>query len=193
VGYGIFRMASPKIMPAGVSSFTFYQAILAVLILVSAVAAVLSPSRLGAIAALGGVGTGVALIFLQFGAPDLAITQFSIEALTVILFVLAFYHLPKFNDFSPTHSKIRDMIIALSAGGIMTVLVLLAVDVNIAETISGYFVENSLSKAYGRNIVNVILVDFRGIDTMGEITVLAIAAIGVYALLKFRKGKGREQ
>jgi multicomponent Na+:H+ antiporter subunit A len=191
--YALSRINNLSIIPERVSPFQFYDVVIAVLILVSAIAAVLSPSRLGSIAALGVTGTGVALIFLLYGAPDLAITQFAIEALTVILFVLAFHHLPKFSTFSGTSSRIRDMFIALFAGGLMTTLVLFAVDVHIADTISTFFVENSLSKAYGRNIVNVILVDFRGMDTMGEITVLAIAAIGVYALLKFRKGKGDEQ
>lgn len=190
--YALSRINNLNIIPARVSPFQFYDVVIAVLILVSAIAAVLSPSRLGSIAALGVTGTGVALIFLMYGAPDLAITQFAIEALTVILFVLAFHHLPKFSTFSGTSSRIRDAFIALFAGGLMTTLVLLAVDVHIADPISTFFVENSLSKAYGRNIVNVILVDFRGMDTMGEITVLAIAAIGVYALLKFRKGKGGE-
>jgi multicomponent Na+:H+ antiporter subunit A len=193
--YGLERIANLSFIPEHVSIATveFYEFIIAGLILISALAAVLSPSRLGAIAALGGAGTGVALIFLMYGAPDLAITQFAIESLTVILFVLAFYHLPKFNQFSSKRSRGRDAVIALFAGGVMTALVLVAVEVEISKSISTFFVEKSLAEAYGRNIVNVILVDFRGMDTMGEITVLAIAGIGVYALLKFRKGQGREQ
>jgi multicomponent Na+:H+ antiporter subunit A len=194
-GYALYRAPDLNLIPARVSIYDvkFYELAIAGLILGAAFAAVLSPSRLGAIAGLGAAGTGVALIFLQFGAPDLAITQFAIESLTVILFVLAFYHLPKFNRLSPQRSRIRDIVIALGAGGLMTALVLIAVDAHISDTISKYFVDNSLPLAHGRNIVNVILVDFRGMDTMGEITVLGIAGIGVYALLKLRKGKGHEQ
>jgi multicomponent Na+:H+ antiporter subunit A len=192
-GYALFRIPGLDIFPQQISDVKFYEAAIAALILGSAIAAVLSPSRLGAVAALGAAGTGVALIFLQFGAPDLAITQFAIEALTVILFVLAFYHLPKFTELSSRRVRIRDAAIALLAGALMTTLVLAAVNVHIADSISTFFVENSLPLAHGRNIVNVILVDFRGMDTMGEITVLGIAAIGVYALLKLRKKKGREQ
>jgi multicomponent Na+:H+ antiporter subunit A len=189
----LIRIQKINIFPEDVSTYELYDVAIAVLILVSAIAAVLSPSRLGSIAALGGVGTGVALIFLIYGAPDLAITQFAIDALTVILFVLAFHHLPKFNKLSSRSAHLKDAAIALAVGGLMTALVLFAVDVHIAEPISKFFIDNSLPKAYGRNIVNVILVDFRSMDTMGEITVLAIAAIGVYALLKFRKGKGNEK
>jgi len=192
-GYALLRIPGLDIFPQNISDVRFYEAAIAALILGSAIAAALSPSRLGAVAALGAAGTGVALLFLQFGAPDLAITQFAIESLTVILFVLAFYHLPKFSELSSRRARIRDAAISLLAGALMTTLILAAVDVHIADTISTFFVENSLPLAHGRNIVNVILVDFRGLDTMGEITVLGVAAIGVYALLKLRRKKGREQ
>ncbi|MBE0682230.1 MAG: putative monovalent cation/H+ antiporter subunit A [Anaerolineales bacterium] len=191
-GYSLFRIGGFDILPQHISDVKFYEAAIAALILGAAIAAVTSSSRLGAIAALGAAGIGVALIFLQFGAPDLAITQFAIEALTVILFVLAFYHLPKFTQLSSPRARIRDAVIALFTGALMTMLVLAAVGVHISDSISTFFVENSLPLAHGRNIVNVILVDFRGMDTMGEITVLGIAGIGVYALLKFRRKKGRE-
>lgn len=167
-------------------SIYLHEAGLGVLILVAALVATLSPSRLGAVAALGVAGYGVALIYLLFGAPDLAMTQFLTESLTVILFVLAFYHLPHFTQLSPPRSRLRDLVVALMAGGVMTVLALTVLGVPLYPTISGYFVENAVPAAHGRNIVNVLLVDFRGIDTLGEITVLAIAAIGVYALLKLQ-------
>lgn len=170
-----------------------YEIGLAVVILGSAYVAIRSPSRMGAVAALGAAGYSIALIYLLFGAPDLAMTQFAIESLTVILFVLAFYHLPKFQKLSSKSSRLRDIIIASAAGVLMAVLVLVAVNVPVSDPISGFFVQNAVPEAYGRNIVNVILVDFRGIDTLGEITVLGIAGIGVYALLKLRKGKGRDQ
>lgn len=165
----------------------FYELGLALLVLLAAIVAALSPSRLGAVAALGVVGYGVALIFLLFGAPDLAMTQFTIESLTVVLFVLVFYHLPRFTRTSPHRERFRDLVIASLAGGMMTMLVLLASNVQLHPSIADYFVENALPLAHGRNIVNVILVDFRGLDTLGEITVLGIAGIGVYALLKLRK------
>jgi multicomponent Na+:H+ antiporter subunit A len=175
--------------PEDVIDIRFYEAALAVLILSAAFVATISQSRLGAVASLGAAGYGVALIYLLFGAPDLAMTQFLIESLTVILFVLAFYHLPHFTQLSSTRSRLRDVSIALLSGGLMTLLVLSAVGVQFHPTISGYFVENALPLAHGRNIVNVILVDFRGLDTMGEITVLSVTAIGVYALLKLHASR----
>jgi multicomponent Na+:H+ antiporter subunit A len=177
--------------PLDVLDVRFYEALLAFLILCGAFFATVSKSRLGAVASLGVAGYGVALIYLLFGAPDLAMTQFLIEALTVILFVLAFYHLPHFAQLSSPRTRFRDLFIALLAGGLMTTLVLSAVGIQIHPHISGYFVENALSEAYGTNVVNVILVDFRGIDTLGEITVLGIAAVGVFALLKLNLGANK--
>jgi len=165
----------------------FYEAALAVIILIAAAVAVRTTSRLTAIAALGIVGYGIALIFLLFNAPDLAMTQFLIESLTVILFVLAFYHLPQFSQLTSNRNRIVHAFISILFGSLMAVLVLSAVGITIFPKISGYFLENAYILAHGRDVVNVILVDFRGIDTLGEITVLAIAAIGAFALLKLRK------
>jgi multicomponent Na+:H+ antiporter subunit A len=175
------------------SDIRFYEAALAGLILLAALAAARSTSRLGAVAALGGVGFGVALIYLLFGAPDLAMTQFSIETLTVILFVLVFYHLPRFSLLSGRPARVRDALIALSFGALTTALVLLAKTMQLHPAISGYFVEHGVPKAHGRNIVNVILVDFRALDTLGEITVLAVVGIGVFALLKLRPENERTE
>jgi multicomponent Na+:H+ antiporter subunit A len=167
----------------------FYEWVVAIVILLAALTAVRSPSRLGAVAALGVVGYGVALIFILFGAPDLAMTQFSIETLMVILFVLVLYRLPRYASFTTTVAHIRDAIVALVAGGLITVLILMVTSIPLHSRLAPYFAENSVVLAKGRNIVNVILVDFRGLDTFGEITVLAVAALGVYALLKLRLRK----
>lgn len=165
-----------------------YEGMVAVLILLATLAAVLSSSRLAAVAALGVVGYGVALIYILFGAPDLAMTQFAIETLTVILFVLVLYRLPRFARLTSAPARVRDMIVALAAGGLMTTLVLAVTALPLQSRLASYFAVNSLPLAKGGNIVNVILVDFRALDTLGEITVLAVAAIGVYALLKLRLG-----
>jgi multicomponent Na+:H+ antiporter subunit A len=163
-----------------------HEAVLAGLIIAAALAAVLSKSRLGAVATLGVVGYGVALIYILFGAPDLAMTQVMVETLTVIMFVLMFYHLPRFGEFTARPARARDVLVALSAGGLVTALVLAATRAPMVPRLSPFFAEKSFAQAHGRNIVNVILVDFRGLDTMGEITVLSVAAMGVYALLKLR-------
>jgi multicomponent Na+:H+ antiporter subunit A len=117
-----------------------------------------------------------------------------VETLVLVLFVMVIYHLPVFKNFSSKASRIRDGIIALIFGGFMTGLTLKADYLDLYPNISQYFNENSYTIGKGRNIVNVILVDFRALDTMGEIVVLAIAAIGVFSLmrLKIKKVKGGE-
>ncbi len=180
VGRGVLTVA------VNWSDLRFYEAGLAVLILLAVLAAVLARSRLAAIAALGVVGYGVALIFVLFGAPDLAMTQFLVETLTVILFVLVFYHLPESRVVSDPAARWRDTALAAAAGAVMTALALVGTPENFPP-ISRYFAEHSVTEGHGRNIVNVILVDFRGLDTLGESTVLAVAGLGVYALLKLRR------
>jgi multicomponent Na+:H+ antiporter subunit A len=164
----------------------FYEAALFALVLVAALMATLLKARLAAIAALGVVGYGVALIFILFGAPDVAMTQFVVETLTVILFVLVFHHLPDSATVSRSWVRARDALLAIAVGGLMTVLAWTMAEVQFHDSIAQYYLDNSLSAAHGRNIVNVILVDFRGLDTLGEITVLAVAGVGVYALLKLQ-------
>ncbi|MDX1524343.1 MAG: hydrogen gas-evolving membrane-bound hydrogenase subunit E, partial [Anaerolineae bacterium] len=167
-----------------------YETLIYITIVAAAIVVTRTRSRLTAVAALGVVGYGIALIFILFSAPDLAMTQFSIETLSVILLVLVLYRLPTFSRYSTMSSKARDMIVAGATGALMTILILVVTAFPAQSRLTPYFAANSLLKAKGHNVVNVILVDFRGIDTMGEITVLGIAAIGVYSLLKLRMGKG---
>lgn len=163
-----------------------YEVGLALVILAAAVTVVCVSSRLAAVAALGVVGYGVGILYVMFGAPDLAITQFVIETLTVILFMLVVYRMKGDKKVSSPAVRGRDAMVSLSAGAVMTVLILLSGSSGWFSSISDYYGAHSVSEAHGRNIVNVILVDFRGIDTLGEITVLAIAGIGVFALLRLR-------
>ncbi|MCH8508016.1 MAG: DUF4040 domain-containing protein [Phycisphaerales bacterium] len=164
--------------------------ILVVLLIVSGVAATVFRYRLAAVAALGMAGVASALIFVFYGAPDVAMTQFAIETLTVLIFVLVFYHLPQFTSFTGRMQKFSDWVVSLAFGAVMAGMVMLAVQTDMAPKISGYFSENAVPLAYGRNIINVILVDFRAADTFGEIVVLGIAGVGVAALLSV---SGRSQ
>jgi multicomponent Na+:H+ antiporter subunit A len=166
-----------------------HEWIVAVLIPIAALMAIISPSRLSAVAALGVVGYSVALIFVLFGAPDLAMTQFMVETLTVILFVLVFYHLPRFARLSGWPTVLRDALVALGFGTLITVIVSVGSGIQLYPKISDYFIEHSLGLAHSRNVVNAILVDFREFDTFGEIIVLAVAGVGVYALLKLKPGQ----
>nr|WP_322797617.1 putative monovalent cation/H+ antiporter subunit A [Thermoflexus sp.] len=163
-----------------------YELMIVVLMGLATLMAVLTSSRLAAVAALGIVGYGVALLYMLFGAPDLAMTQFAVETLTVILLVLVVYRLPRFTRLSGRPARLRDAALALAAGGMMTALMLMVLSAPLKSKLAPFFAANSLTLAKGRNVVNVILVDFRALDTLGEITVLAVAAIGVYALLKLR-------
>ncbi len=184
-GYSLHSRGEPLIMESAVP-VSAYGAAVALMIVLSAVAAVLLDTRLGAIAALGGAGGGVALIYVMYGAPDLAMTQFLVETLTIILFVLIIFKLPRFARLSRPVSRVRDGLIALAAGGMMAYLSLVALHVDLHPPISSYFAENSVPGGFGRNVVNVILVDFRALDTLGEIVVLGLAGLGAYAVLKLR-------
>lgn len=165
--------------------------ILVALLVGSGVAATLFRYRLAAVAALGVAGVASALIFVYYGAPDVAMTQFATETLTVLIFVLVFYHLPQFSSFTGRFQKFSDWVISLAFGAVMAGMVMLAVQTDMAPKISGYFSENAVPLAKGRNIVNVILVDFRAADTFGEIVVLGIAGVGVATLLSARaRGAG---
>jgi multicomponent Na+:H+ antiporter subunit A len=153
--------------------------------------AVTSRSRLGAVAALGAVGFGIALIYVLFSAPDLAIAQILVETLTVLLFVLVFWHMPRFGVETARGSKVRDAVIAIAAGVLMTGFVLAALG-NLGNPIGVWFLQNSQPLAKGQNVVNTIIVDFRALDTLGEVFVLAVAGFGVYALLKLRSRRRGE-
>ncbi len=167
----------------------FYEVLIVAVMLMAALLAIISKTVLGAVAAVGVVGFGVAILFAFLSAPDLALTQFSIETLTVILLVLVAYKVPKFKGFSSRKIQIKDTAISVFSGLMITLITLLVLGSPSESKISDYFLENSYILAHGKNIVNVILVDFRALDTMGEITVLSLAAIGVYTLIKFRPGK----
>jgi len=185
---GTLILTGSAALPSQLLDLRLYEVGVVALILAGAWLAVTTGNRLAAIAALGVVGFGMALLYVIFGAPDLAMTQFAVETLTVILFVSVLYRLPGFSTFSGQGDRLRDGLIAVAAGGLMTALVLATVSTPAPSMLTQFFAENSLAAAKGRNVVNVILVDFRGIDTLGEIVVLTVAALGVLALLRLRLG-----
>lgn len=167
--------------------------VIAAMILAAAAVTVRSGSRLIAIIAMGVVGFGVALVYVQFGAPDVAMTQFIIETMTVVLFVLVFHRLPLFSRMVGKKGRRLDALVALGAGGLMTMLTLVVLTERQGSRVAEFFAAQALPEAHGRNLVNVILVDFRGTDTLGEITVLALAGVGVLALLNLGPAKGGKE
>lgn len=164
-----------------------YEGIIFGLVIVSAIATAAFKKYLHAVIAVSAVGYLVSLIYIYLQAPDLAITQILVETLFTIIFLLVIVKIPQtFNEKITTPTMIRDL--SISAAVALTVLILsLNASQGIAapfESLSHYFIENSLSLAAGHNIVNVILVDFRGYDTLGEIVVLCLAALGVGNLIR---------
>lgn len=139
--------------------------------------------RLVALLMLSVVGLLVALAFVRFSAPDLALTQLSVEMVTMVLLMLALFFLPANTPGESSSLRgLRDFILAGGFGTLVALLVF-AVLTRPYDSISDFFIANSVPGGGGTNVVNVILVDFRGFDTLGEISVLAIAGMGIYALL----------
>ena len=144
-------------------------------------------SRLVAIVALGIQGFAVAVIFLLFGAPDLSFTQFMVETLSVVILALVMVRLDLTpSDHRPPLVAARDLAIAAATGIGFTLLLLAVVGQPFDSVLSDFFAENSRAIAHGRNIVNVIIVDFRGLDTLGEITVVMVTGLAVLALIGLR-------
>lgn len=150
------------------------------LIFVGAIAACLVTSRISSILMVSLTGLGVTLFFAQFGAPDLAITQVLVEAVTLLLFALFVTRLPAMRPKVRGSKQIWNIGIALMVGLLMTLGVYSSVNTN--KPLQEFFLASAYSRAFGENVVNTILVDFRALDTFGEITVLALAALGVHAL-----------
>ena len=139
--------------------------------------------RLLALVMISVVGLVVTLIFVRFSAPDLALTQLSVEVVTIVLLMLALFFLPhKINRASNAGRLIRDGAIA-SVCGVVIGSLSYAMMLEPQQRISDFFLANAKTGGGGYNVVNVILVDFRGFDTLGEITVLGIAALGIFKLL----------
>ena len=164
---------------------------LVLMILAATIVVLTAKSRLAAICGLGGVGAGVALIFLVFGAPDLAMTQLMVETLTVIFVSLVLPRLPTLNREKRRPLPRRMMTAGLCAavGLLVTSLLMAVVQPPLDRSLTAFYESNSYLAAHGRNIVNVILVDFRALDTLGEITVVVLAAWAGIALI--RKPKER--
>ncbi len=161
--------------------------------IVSAIAATRARRRMAAALLLGAVGYMVAGIYLSFGAPDLALTQLLIETFTVALFALVLAKLPRRFGAEPRSlSRPIRLAVAILAGVFVTAAALAATSVTPDRSVAEFYVNNAV-EAGGRNVVNVILTDFRALDTLGEITVLAAAAIGIGALGLAGKARQRNE
>ncbi len=159
-----------------------------------AIAIVFTHNRFAAAVLLGGSGYALAIVYLIQGAPDLAITQFLVETLTIVVFLLVLARLPA--EFSPAPAWAPRFVrigIAIAVGVTVAVFALSASGSRTAPSVGEDYVALSEPEAGGRNVVNVILVDFRGFDTLGEITVLAVAGAGVVNLVRAARRKQRRK
>jgi multicomponent K+:H+ antiporter subunit A len=149
--------------------------------------------RLAALVMMGGAGLMTCLTFVWLSAPDLALTQLLVEIVTTVLLLLGLRWLPKrlegiddgaLSTIANKARRLRDLSIAIGVGCGLSVLAYVAMTRPVVDNIGRYFVDRAYTEGGGTNIVNVILVDFRGFDTLGEITVLGAVALTVYALLR---------
>jgi len=163
------------------------QGLVAVLVIAAAIGAVAAERRFAAVLMLGAAGYGVALLFVIHGAPDLALTQVLVETLSIVVFVLVLRHLPaRFGrPGGPFGARLRALVAGM-VGLFMFAFALVAAGARSgveAPPVSAEYLARSLPEGSGRNVVNVILVDFRALDTLGEIVVLLVAAVGIMALV----------
>ncbi|WP_137922337.1 monovalent cation/H+ antiporter subunit A [Hydrogenophaga sp. 2FB] len=196
-----FRLAvpNPVLAPGSRDTLTFSPmfALLWVVGIGAAVGAVWQAKyhRLTALALMSVSGLTTVITFAWFSAPDLALTQLSVEAVTTVLILLGLRWLPKrleeieqsetlWERVKAKGRRSRDLVLALAAGAGMAGLSYAVMTRDFPQSISPFFLERALPEGGGTNVVNVMLVDFRGFDTLGEITVLGIVALTVYALLR---------
>lgn len=174
--------ATPKL-----PEYRFYEWGILLIAVLGLFAILVARTRLTAIVSLGVQGFAVALIFMMFGAPDLSFTQFMVETLSVVILALVMTRLnlsPR--DHRTVPARLLAGVVAVAVGLGLGLTLLSITQQPFDSTLSVFFTEFSRSIAHGRNIVNVILVDFRGFDTLGEIAVVVLAGLCVLALIRVR-------
>ncbi len=170
----------------------WHEATIFLIAVIGLAAVVLARDRLTAIVSLGVQGFAVAVIFLLFGAPDLSFTQFMVETLAVVILALVMtrLHLSP-SDRRPPLKMLAHALIAIACGIGFGLLLLKATEAPFDLTLTAFFNHYSKLIAHGDNVVNVIIVDFRGTDTLGEIAVVAITGLAILALIRIRAGGER--
>ena len=186
LGVGFTFVGLGPYLPTSVTPVPLEFLAAALLVVGGTYGVIVARTRISALIFSGLAGFSLVLLFVALRAPDLALTQLLIETVTVILFVSVFRYLPKLTRYR--RSRRASIIDAALSGAVgLTVFgALLAVQTPLGERLQTFFLTQSKEGGGGYNVVNVILVDFRGYDTLGEITVLAIVGVSVYALLKTR-------
>ncbi|MBP3951343.1 Na+/H+ antiporter subunit A [Bacillus suaedae] len=190
LGFMFFRLDAVSFSGTESAPISAFEAIVALVMVTAAIVVAVARTRLTAIIGLGAVGYSLATFFVLFRAPDLALTQMVIETISTVLFLLCFYHLPLFKKkFESVPFKLGNLIVSLGVGILVTLLAISSHHSKFFDSLKDFFIGASYDEAGGKNMVNVILVDFRGFDTLFEILVLTIAAIGIYLMIKLRVAK----
>ncbi len=192
VGGSMFVLGSYSFDLSNDAPITINEYIIVFVMMGAGIAIIFAKSRMTAIILNGVLGYSIAIFFVVFRAPDLALTQIIVETVTTTLFLLCFHFLPEWKkEKSAPSTKVVNGLIAISVGTVVTILALSVQGNKMFESISIYF-EDAYELSGGKNIVNTILGDFRAFDTMLEVVVLLIAGIGVFTLIKLKAGKGGE-
>ncbi|OLO38846.1 Na+/H+ antiporter subunit A [Alkalihalophilus pseudofirmus] len=195
LGYTSIRYDVFTIDTTNVAVISPYMWVITIVFIAATLSVPFINHRITSIIIVGIIGYLLALFFAVFRAPDLVLTQLLVETVMVVLLLLSFYHLPELRKekFTPRFNGVN-LMISIGVGVLVTAIAFSAFalsNTNGLTPISEYFIENSYTLAAGKNMVNVILVDFRGLDTLLEVLVLGIAALGVVTLIKLRM-TGRE-
>lgn len=169
-----------------ITSFSLNEMVLFFISIAAIYTITFTNSRLTAIAATGLIGYANCLIFVYYGAPDLAMAQFAIDTLTVVLFMLILFRLPTYLNFKTKKFPWQDFILSIVFGLLVAFITLQALVYPSNKQVSEFYAQHAYSLAKGKNVVNVLLVDFRGFDTLIETIVLSIAAVGVFSILKYQ-------
>ena len=165
----------------------FHEAAFILIAVIGLVAVLTARSRLTAVVALGIQGFAVAVLYLLFGAPDLSFTQFMVETLAVVILALIMTRLRlDVIDHRGRGQKLLDGTIAIACGLGFMFFLFRAVELPFNGELTRFFAEHSKTAAHGANVVNVIIVDFRGVDTLGEIAVVTITGLAILALIRLR-------
>ncbi|KAB1112790.1 putative monovalent cation/H+ antiporter subunit A [Neorhizobium galegae] len=174
-------------MPVWPEELLVQEAAFFAIAVIGLIAVLRAKDRLTAIVSLGIQGFAVAVIFLLFGAPDLSFTQFMVETLSVVILALVMTRLrltPR--DHRPLRQSLFDGLVAVACGLGFTLLLLKSTQAPFDAVITDFFNTYSKTVAHGANVVNVIIVDFRGTDTLGEIAVVMVTGLAVLALIRVR-------
>jgi multicomponent Na+:H+ antiporter subunit A len=186
----LFAFGELPAMPTWPADMLIQEAAFLVIALIGILAVLRARNRLTAIVSLGIHGFAIAVIFLLFGAPDLSFTQFMVETLSVIILTLVMTKLRLTpSDHRPRGELLLDSTIAIACGTGFTLLLLKTLQLPFDGVLTDFFNTYSKTIAHGANVVNVIIVDFRGTDTLGEIAVVMITGLAVLALVRVRAGR----